>query len=84
MSAIDDSNGAREDPIQVLISMHQGMDTLDFAGPLEVLSHARHNIKDPSRSPDWYRSCAEVVADPRDLQRRKPSSAPLCPAPNTP
>ena len=26
--------------IKVLITMHAGMDTLDFAGPLEVLTHA--------------------------------------------
>ncbi|KAG9230407.1 putative amidotransferase-domain-containing protein [Amylocarpus encephaloides] len=28
--------------IKVLIAMHPGMDTLDFAGPLEALSHAKH------------------------------------------
>jgi hypothetical protein len=32
--------------IKVLITMHAGMDTLDFAGPLEVLSYAKHNIND--------------------------------------
>ncbi|RKF82178.1 ThiJ/PfpI domain-containing protein [Golovinomyces cichoracearum] len=32
--------------IRVLITMHPGMDTLDFAGPLEVLSQARHRVDD--------------------------------------
>ncbi|KAF2135566.1 uncharacterized protein K452DRAFT_239144 [Aplosporella prunicola CBS 121167] len=33
----------RPDKIQVLFALHQGMDTLDFTGPLETLSWARHN-----------------------------------------
>jgi hypothetical protein len=32
--------------LKVLITMHPGMDTLDFAGPLEALSQARHDKND--------------------------------------
>jgi len=32
--------------IRVLMALHQGMDTLDFTGPLEILSTAQHNIND--------------------------------------
>ncbi|EPS38673.1 hypothetical protein H072_7565 [Dactylellina haptotyla CBS 200.50] len=43
MSAIDDGES-----VKVLITLHQGFDLLDFAGPLEVLSHTKHDINDPS------------------------------------
>ncbi|KIW79617.1 hypothetical protein Z517_06230 [Fonsecaea pedrosoi CBS 271.37] len=45
MSAIQDTE--TNEPIQVLITMHDGMDLLDFAGPLEVLTHAQYNASDP-------------------------------------
>ncbi|KAF2436812.1 class I glutamine amidotransferase-like protein [Tothia fuscella] len=45
MSAIQDD---KSEPIKVLFVLHDGFDTLDFCGPLEMFSHARHNIKDPS------------------------------------
>ncbi|KAK2624578.1 hypothetical protein QTJ16_005771 [Diplocarpon rosae] len=32
--------------IKVLFTMHPGMDAMDFIGPLEVLTHARHNAND--------------------------------------
>ena len=35
--------------IRVLMALHPGMDTLDFTGPLEILSHAQHNINDASK-----------------------------------
>ncbi|KAH8589324.1 class I glutamine amidotransferase-like protein [Bisporella sp. PMI_857] len=34
--------------IRVLMALYPGMDTLDFTGPLEVLSTAQHNINDAS------------------------------------
>merc|ERR1712098_340988 len=34
--------------IKVLFTLHAGMDAMDFVGPLEVLTHARHNINDES------------------------------------
>jgi hypothetical protein len=46
MSAIADTKDKGE-PIKVLFVLHEGFDTLDFTGPLEILSQARHNIKDP-------------------------------------
>jgi hypothetical protein len=36
--------------IKVLFTLHPGMDALDFVGPLEVLSHAKHNINDDCKS----------------------------------
>ena len=36
--------------IRVLMALHPGMDTLDFTGPLEVLSSAKHNVNDDSKS----------------------------------
>ncbi|CZS97112.1 uncharacterized protein RAG0_06240 [Rhynchosporium agropyri] len=32
--------------IKVLFTLHPGMDAMDFVGPLEVLTHARHNAND--------------------------------------
>jgi len=32
--------------IKVLFTLHAGMDAMDFIGPLEVLTHAQHNIND--------------------------------------
>lgn len=40
-----DGNGVEHEPIKVLFVLHQGMDAMDFVGPLEVLSHAKHDIK---------------------------------------
>ncbi|KAI1614765.1 class I glutamine amidotransferase-like protein [Exophiala viscosa] len=44
MSAIREETN---EPIQVLITMHDNMDLLDFAGPLEVLTHAQHDFNNP-------------------------------------
>lgn len=44
MAAADNSTPI----IKVLFTLHPGMDTLDFVGPLEVLSSARHDINDAS------------------------------------
>ena len=49
MSAIQESGDAAE-PIQVLFTLHNQMNLLDFAGPLEVLSTASHNVSDPGPS----------------------------------
>lgn len=40
-----------EDPIRkirVLFPIHQGMDSLDFVGPYEMLSHAYHDPSEKS------------------------------------
>ncbi len=34
-----------DEPIEVLIALHDKFNLLDFAGPLEVLSHAQHDTK---------------------------------------
>ncbi|EXJ93579.1 hypothetical protein A1O1_01971 [Capronia coronata CBS 617.96] len=45
MSAIRETDV--DEPIQVLITMHENMNLLDFAGPLEVLTRAQHNFDNP-------------------------------------
>jgi putative intracellular protease/amidase len=36
--------------IKVLFALHPGMDAMDFVGPLEVLTHAKHNVSDDCKS----------------------------------
>jgi transcriptional regulator GlxA family with amidase domain len=48
--------------IKVLITMHAGMDTLDFAGPLEVLSYAKHNINDECKRQSQWASIAPYAS----------------------
>jgi len=50
MSAIAETPDGPSPLIQVLFTLHPGFDTVDFAGPLDVFSWARHNIKDPGKS----------------------------------
>jgi transcriptional regulator GlxA family with amidase domain len=45
--------------IKVLITMHPGMDTMDFVVPLEVLSLARHNVNDDKSKAFKILFCAE-------------------------
>jgi putative intracellular protease/amidase len=46
MSAIADNNEGPIETVQVLFTLYPGYNTLDVAGPLEVLSRALHNPKD--------------------------------------
>jgi hypothetical protein len=50
MSAIAEGSDAHE-VINVLFTLHPGMDALDFVGPLEVLSYAQHNPNDAGMLP---------------------------------
>ncbi|KUJ07181.1 ThiJ/PfpI family protein [Mollisia scopiformis] len=45
--------------IKVLITMHPGMDTMDFVVPLEILSQARHNPADDTTKVFQIAFCAE-------------------------
>lgn len=40
---------ADSDPVvvEVLFALHDKFDIMSFAGPLQVLTHALHNVKDP-------------------------------------
>ena len=49
MSAIADSSDGPTPIIQVLFALFPNMDTLDFTGPLEVFSSAKHNISDAGK-----------------------------------
>lgn len=48
MSAVVDSSDGPTETIKVLITLHPGFDLLDAVCPLEVLTYAQHNIKDPA------------------------------------
>ncbi|KAL5435740.1 hypothetical protein PMIN07_007356 [Paraphaeosphaeria minitans] len=48
MSAIADNNDGPVETVQVLFALYPGYNTLDVAGPLEVLSRSLHNSKDKS------------------------------------
>jgi len=85
--------------IKVLFTMHAGMDAMDFVGPLEVLTHAKHSIHDDSkyrfnlnglRSRDFnfhisrIHFRAFVLLKLTPLQQPKPSPQPSSLLPNTP
>ena len=50
MSAIADSNDGPIEVIKVLFALYPGYNTLDVAGPLEILSRSLHNAKDKGKS----------------------------------
>ena len=60
MSAVQEGADGPTPAIKVLFTLHPGFDTLDLSGPLEVLSWARHNIKDAGRL--IYSLCRKVYA----------------------
>jgi len=47
MSAIVEEPEGFNEPLSVLITMHEGMDSMDAIGPLEVFSTALHDKKNP-------------------------------------
>lgn len=51
MSAIADNNEGPIETVQVLFALYPGYNTLDVAGPLEILSRALHNPKDKGKCP---------------------------------
>lgn len=52
MSAIaGDSSDGPVEVIKVLFALYPGYNTLDVAGPLEILNRALHDTKDKSTSP---------------------------------
>jgi len=40
-----------DNPIQVLIALHEKFDLMDFAGPCEVFAAAQHDPNDPGTFP---------------------------------
>jgi hypothetical protein len=46
MSAIADTNDGPNEVIKVLFVLYPGYNTLDVAGPLEILSRSLHDTKD--------------------------------------
>jgi len=53
MSAVDEGDGGLTQIIQVLFALHPNFGAQELCGPLEVLSNARQNVKDPGmKSPE--------------------------------
>lgn len=40
----------KNEPINILFTLHDGFDSLDYVGPMELLKSARHDIKNPCNS----------------------------------
>lgn len=49
MSAIEESPDGPIEVIQVLIVLHPSFGAQELCGPLEVLSNAHHQLKDPGK-----------------------------------
>lgn len=47
MSAIVEEPDGSYEPVKVLITLHEDMDSMDAVGPLEVFSWAQHDKKNP-------------------------------------
>jgi transcriptional regulator GlxA family with amidase domain len=58
MSAIAEPREKNE-PIQVLIALHNGFDMMDFAGPLEVFHYAAHEPGNSATAAFKVRTCGE-------------------------
>jgi transcriptional regulator GlxA family with amidase domain len=58
------TSAVADEPIEVLIALHDKFNLMDFAGPLEVLTTALHDAKDPSELPRLVHCC-----QPRTLPR---------------
>jgi transcriptional regulator GlxA family with amidase domain len=44
------TSAVADEPIDVLFALHENFDLMDFAGPLEVLTSAQHDVNDAGRS----------------------------------
>jgi hypothetical protein len=53
MSAIADSTDGPTEVVKVLFALFPGYNTLDVAGPLEVLSRTLHDPKNKGKSSAW-------------------------------
>ena len=73
MSAIYEEPDGANEPVKVLITLHDGMDTLDVAGPLEVFSSALHDKKNPGMLAD--RAIGDKQTLMKTFQRARPSAS---------
>jgi len=62
MSAIADSTNGPEEKVKVLFTLFPGYNTLDVAGPLEVLSRSLENPKDKCKPSDPIENSARNAA----------------------
>jgi hypothetical protein len=62
MSAITDSTDGPVEQVKVLFALFPGYNTLDVAGPLEVLSRSLHDSKNKS---EYFKSIAGQEHPPR-------------------
>lgn len=56
---------ADQEPVDVLFALHDKFVLTDFAGPLEVLSRAQHDIKDPCKLLPTYLREAWHLSSPQ-------------------
>lgn len=49
MSAIYEEPDSANEPVKVLITLHEGMDAMDAVGALEVFTWAQHEKKNPGK-----------------------------------
>jgi hypothetical protein len=52
MSAVQEPSDV--EPIQVLVTMHDNMNMLDYAGPIQMLYAAQHDMSDEGEFSNHY------------------------------
>lgn len=55
------TSAVADEPIDVLFALQPGFNLTDFAGPLEVLTTALHDLQDPSKSPSFVPPLLPIV-----------------------
>jgi hypothetical protein len=61
MSAIADNTDGPNEVIKVLFALYPGYNTLDVAGPLEILSRSLHETKDKCKL--WLCASVSVISN---------------------
>ncbi|MDA4131997.1 MAG: hypothetical protein OK454_02570 [Thaumarchaeota archaeon] len=54
------ASAVADEPIEVLFALHNKFNLMDLVGPVEVLSHALHDLKDESA----YLPCSTYLTSP--------------------
>ena len=71
MSAIYEEPDGSNEPVKVLITLNDGMDTMDAVGPLEVFSWAQHDKKNPGIACLFRSHHTIAIAECRSQIRRR-------------
>lgn len=73
MSAIVEEPEGYIEPLKVLITLHDKMDTMDASGPLEVFGQAQHDPKNPGKASHERISSYEHTDSPQSRRLSAPS-----------